>query len=82
MKSSTTDSFWRAYHSLPQEIQTEARKAYRLWQQIRVILPFGSSAKAIIGQCASRAAGVRSRDSTKARFIGSGSDHMTNTKDC
>ncbi|MCA1600661.1 MAG: hypothetical protein LC776_03100 [Acidobacteria bacterium] len=33
MKSSTTDSFWRAYHSLPHEIQTEARKAYRLWQQ-------------------------------------------------
>jgi len=33
MKSSATGKFWRVYHSLPPEIQTEARKAYRLWIQ-------------------------------------------------
>src|SRR5712691_7849443 len=33
MKSSTTPSFWRAYRSLPAEIQTEATKSYRLWKE-------------------------------------------------
>jgi hypothetical protein len=32
MKSSTTPSFWRAYRTLNPEIQSEARKAYQLWQ--------------------------------------------------
>ena len=32
MKSSTTPSFWHAYRALTPEIQTEARKAYQLWQ--------------------------------------------------
>src|SRR5437588_2113805 len=33
MKSSATSSFWAAFASLPPEIQAQARKAYRLWQQ-------------------------------------------------
>ena len=33
MKSSATNKFWRAYHSLPPEIRAEARKAYRLWAE-------------------------------------------------
>jgi len=33
MNSSTTDSFWRTYRSLPREIQIEARKAYSLWKE-------------------------------------------------
>lgn len=32
MKSSTTPSFWHAYRALTPEIQTEARKAYQLWE--------------------------------------------------
>ena len=33
MKSSTTSDFWTAYHVLPPGVRTQARKAYRLWQE-------------------------------------------------
>jgi len=33
MKSLTTPSFWRAYRSLPAEIQAEANKTYSLWKE-------------------------------------------------
>ncbi|HEY2412608.1 MAG TPA: hypothetical protein VGI40_10215 [Pirellulaceae bacterium] len=32
MKSQTLRSFWKCYHSLPQAIRKEARKAYRLFR--------------------------------------------------
>jgi hypothetical protein len=31
MKSRTTRQFWKLYHSLPQEVQVQANKAYLLW---------------------------------------------------
>lgn len=33
MKSSTTPDFWASFQSLPPEIRSRARTAYRLWQQ-------------------------------------------------
>lgn len=33
MKSFTTESFWRAYRSLPEGIRAQARKAYRLFRE-------------------------------------------------
>ncbi len=32
MKSSTTARFWRGYREIPKEVQSAARKQYRLWQ--------------------------------------------------
>jgi hypothetical protein len=32
MKSFTTSDFWQAYAELSPEMQKQARKAYRLWQ--------------------------------------------------
>jgi mRNA-degrading endonuclease RelE of RelBE toxin-antitoxin system len=33
VKSFTTDSFWRAYRSLPDGTRAQARKAYRLFRE-------------------------------------------------
>jgi hypothetical protein len=33
MKSFATSEFWKAYTELSPEMQEQARKAYRLWQQ-------------------------------------------------
>ena len=33
MKSLATTEFWKAYANLSPEMQEQARKAYRLWQQ-------------------------------------------------
>jgi hypothetical protein len=31
MKSVTTSQFWKLYHSLPEEVQRRADRAYELW---------------------------------------------------
>lgn len=32
MKSVTTSQFWKRYHSLPEDVQRRADRAYELWQ--------------------------------------------------
>src|SRR6266576_778996 len=79
MKSSATSKFWRAYHSLPLEIQAEAEKLIAYGKKTHDTLRCALSAKDRTGRCGSRAAGARSDACTRTRSTGFGSAITTHT---